>query len=445
MQINEIRLNDKNPRLIKGDKFKQLVKSIKAFPKMMELRPIVIDDDGVIIGGNMRYQAIKVGLKMTEIPDAWVIRASALTEEQKREFVIKDNVGFGEWDFDILANEWDLDELKEWGLDLPGMEGPEEKPEAKDDGFQVPEHIETDIIPGDVIEIGSHRLICADSRHTDQLERLFAGHIADLIVTDPPYNVDYSSKNEMLNRAANVDKSYAGKRAVKPIENDKMSDSDFYQFLLEAFTAAGAYLKPGGAVYVWHADMKGLPFRQAFIDSGIDLKQCLIWVKNELILGRNDYHWKHEPCLYGWKPGAAHYFTDDRTNTTVIDDNIDLKKLSKAELLNMLQTILSDKTPTSVLRYDKPQRSEEHPTMKPVPLFGHLIENSSKPGEIVADFFGGSGTTMVAAHQLGRRAFIAEKDPNYCQVIVNRMTQLDPAIEIRKNGQPWNQNVKLAG
>lgn len=189
---------------------------------------------------------------------------------------------------------------------------------------------------------------------------------------------------------------------------------------------------------MWYAHIDALNFHQAFINSGLDLKQCLVWVKNALVMGRQDYQWRHEPCLYGWKPGAAHYFTDDRSNTTVIDDKVDLKKLSKAEMLAMLEEVFSDKVQTTVLRYDKPQRNAEHPTMKPVPLIGHLIGNSSKKGEAVADTFGGSGTTMVASHQLGRRAFLCEIDPKYCQVIVDRMRRLDPELEIKRNGKPWS-------
>ena len=420
MKITDIKPNPNNPRVIRDDKFDKLCRSLADFPQMMELRPIIIDADSVILGGNMRYQALRAS-GMQEIPDCWVKQAHELTEAQKQEFVIKDNVGFGEWDFDMLANLWDADDLEGWGLDLPEMDSVEVA-EAKEDDYEIPDNIKTDIVLGDLIEIGEHRLLCGDSTQTDTFEKFFAGKKADLIVTDPPYNVDYTG---------------GGEKKMK-IANDNMSDGDFYQFLYDFHTAIIAFLKCGGGIYVWHADSEGLNFRRAFIESGLDLKQCLIWVKNSLVMGRQDYQWKHEPCLYGWKPGAAHYFTADRTNTTVIDEKLDLKKLKKEEMLAMLQEIFSDKTKTSILYYDKPLKNDVHPTMKPVLLIAHLIENSSSQGDIIADGFGGSGTTMVAAHQLKRKAYVVEYDPKYCQVIVDRMLQLDMTLIVKRNGEIWS-------
>ena len=419
MKITDIRPNPENPRVIRDDKFTKLCHSIRDFPKMMELRPIIVDAEGIILGGNMRYQAVKAS-GMKEIPDCWVKRADELTDEQKREFIIKDNVGFGEWDYEMLSNIFDAEELAAWGLDIPEMAGPETV-EVKEDDYEIPDTIKTDIVAGDLIEIGEHRLICGDSTLVETFEKLFNGSQADLIVTDPPYNVDYTG---------------GGAEKLK-IANDNMSDGDFYQFLYNFHTAIGAILKCGGGIYVWHADSEGLNFRKAFIESGLLLKQCLIWVKNSLFMGRQDYQWKHEPCLYGWKPGAAHFFTQDRTNTTVIDDKLDLKKLKKEEMLAMLQDIFSDKIKTSVLYYDKPVRNDVHPTMKPVLLIAKLIENSSSQGDIIADAFAGSGTTMVAAHQLKRKAYVVEFDPKYCQVIVERMQALDFTLTIKRNGELW--------
>jgi DNA modification methylase len=167
-------------------------------------------------------------------------------------------------------------------------------------------------------------------------------------------------------------------------------------------------------------------------DAGIMVKQCLIWVKSSMVMGRQDYQWRHEPCLYGWKEGAAHYFVDDRTNTTVIEDKMDYKKLKKEELLKLVEEIMSDKTPSTIIRCDKQIRNDLHPTMKPILLLAPLIRNSSQPGQIVADGFLGSGSTMVAAHQLGRKCYGMELDPKYCQVIIDRMKKLDPNIEITK-------------
>jgi DNA modification methylase len=381
--INKIKANPNNPRVIKDDKFKKLVKSIQEFPKMMELRPIVVNDDMVVLGGNMRLKACKeLGLK--EVP---VIKASDLTEDQQRQFIIKDNVGFGEWDWDMLANEWDAQELDEWGLEVPELND-QENIEAQEDDYEIPDEVKTDIVLGDLFEIGEHRLLCGDSTQTDTFAKLFGDKLADLVVTDPPYNVDYE-----------------GGTGLK-IMNDSMGDGEFYQFLYDFYTALGAYTKKGGAWYVWHADSEGANFRLAMKNAGIMVKQCLIWVKSSLVMGRQDYQWKHEPCLYGWKEGASHSWYSDRKQTTVLE-------------------------------FDKPSKNGEHPTMKPVPLIAYQIGNSSKHGDIVADGFGGSGTTMVACHQLQRKAYIVEFDPKYCQVIVDRMLKLDPSLTVKKNGLPY--------
>jgi DNA modification methylase len=420
ISLNEIKNNPNNPRLVKDDKFKKLVKSIKEFPEMLKIRPIVVNKDMIVLGGNMRLKACKeAGLK--EVP---IIRAENLTEEQQREFIIKDNVGFGEWDWEILANEWDAEQLNEWGLEVPESDFIELEPEAYEDNFNIPDEVETDIVLGDIFEIGIHRLICGDSTLTDEWEKIFKGEEADLVITDPPYNVDYVGKT----------------KDALTIQNDKMGDDAFYQFLYDFYTALGSFTKPGGAWYVWHTDNESINFRLAFNDSGLFFHECLIWVKNSLVLGRLDYHKKHETCLYGWKPGAGHYFVPERDKTTVIEDKLDIKKLTKAEMAEMLTKMLSDKIPTSVLRADKPHRSELHPTMKPVLLISQLVQNSSKPGELIADGFLGSGTTMVAAHQLGRKCYGMELDPKYCQVIIDRMMKLDDSLEVKINGKKYEQN-----
>ena len=412
VKINSIKTNPRNPRLIKDDKFKKLVNSIKEFPQMLELRPIVVDENNIILGGNMRHKAcIEAGLK-----EVFIVQAKDLTEEQKDEFIVKDNLGFGEWDWDILANEWDTDKLEDWGLDLP-LDVSVEVLEAEEDNYDIPDEINTDIVIGDLFEIGEHRLLCGDSTQTDTWQKVMDDKLCDMVMTDPPYNVDYE-----------------GGTGLKII-NDSMSNSSFYQFLYDFYTALGSYTKKGGAWYVWHADSEGANFRQAMKDSGILLKQCLIWVKNSMVMGRQDYQWKHEPCLYGWKEGAAHYFTNERTHTTVIEDKIDIKKLTKDEMKKMLTEMLSDKNKTTIIHCDKPHRSAEHPTMKPILLLAPLIQNSSKENEIVADGFLGSGSTMVAAHQLKRKCYGLELDPKYCQVIVDRMKKLDPSLIIKRNGE----------
>lgn len=385
VEIKEVLPNPQNPRIIKDDKFKKLVESIKDFPQMLEMRPIVVNKDMIVLGGNMRLKACKeAGLK--KVP---IIRAENLTEQEQKEFIIKDNSSFGEWDWPELKANWDMEELEKWGMDIPKAFRVEK--EAEEDDYEVPDGgAETDIVLGDIFDIGPHRLICGDSTQTDTFKALFGPAFADLVVTDPPYNVAYEGKTK--------DKL--------TIKNDSMGDGDFYQFLYDFYTALGSYTKPGGAWYVWHADSEGANFRKAMSDAGIMVKQCLIWVKNSMVMGRQDYHWQHEPCLYGWKEGASHSWYSDRKQTTV-------------------------------LNFDRPQRNAEHPTMKPVPLIAYQIKNSSKEGDIVADGFGGSGTTMVACHQLNRKGYLVEFDPKYCQVIVDRMLKLDPSLEVKKNGKKY--------
>jgi site-specific DNA-methyltransferase (adenine-specific) len=387
IKLSTIKSNPNNPRVIKDDKFAKLVNSIKEFPAMMALRPMVVNADNIVLGGNMRLKALKEA-GYTDIPDEWVKSAESLTEDEQRRFIIADNVGFGEHDWAMLQTEWDVEELADWGLDIPDsklVSG-----ESEEDDYEIPDVIETDIVLGDLFEIGEHRLLCGDSTQTNTFEKLFNGQLADLVVTDPPYNVAYEGKT---------------KNKLK-IDNDKQSDSDFYQFLYDFYTALGSYTKSGGAWYVWHADSEGANFRKAMSEAGIMVKQCLIWVKQTMVMGRQDYQWKHEPCLYGWKEGASHGWYSDRKQTTILE-------------------------------FDRPSRSAEHPTMKPVLLFSYQIGNSSKQGDIVADGFGGSGTTMVACHQMNRKAYLVEFDPKYCQVIVNRMIALDPSIEIKLNGKPF--------
>lgn len=391
MKLSDIKANPDNPRVIKDEAFNRLVQSIKDFPKMMALRPMVVDDNLTVLGGNMRLRALRhLGYK--DIPDEWVKRASDLTEEEQKQFIIKDNVSVGDWDWDTLANEWDVQDLKDWGLEMPADWGGE-RVEAKEDDYEIPDEIETDIVVGDIFEIGEHRLLCGSSTQTDTWKRLMGDELADLVITDPPYNVDYKG----------------GTKDGLKMKNDNMSDGDFYQFLYDFYTALGSYTKAGGAWYVWHADSEGANFRKAMTDSGIIVRQCLIWVKNSMVMGRQDYQWKHEPCLYGWKGGAAHGWYSDRKQTTV-------------------------------LNFDRPQRNAEHPTMKPIPLIAYLIGNSSKADDIVCDGFLGSGSTMVAAHQLNRKCYGMELDESYCEVIVQRMLKLDNSLKITVNGEDKTQS-----
>jgi hypothetical protein len=305
ISVSKIKPNPNNPRLIKDDKFKKLVQSIKDFPDMLNKRPIVVNKDMIVLGGNMRLKAcIEAGMK--EVP----VIVADWSEEQQREFIIKDNVSGGEWDWDVLANEWDANKLTEWGLDVPDIQ----QLDAEEDDFDVPEGgIETDIVLGDLFEIGEHRLLCGDSTDSDAVGRLIC------LIRD---------------------------------------------------------------VFIW-----------------------LAWNKDQFTLGRGKYQNKYEPIWFGW--------VDNGT------------------------TFYGDRTQTNVWDIPRPKKSEEHPTMKPVELAAKAVEHASRKDDMVLDLFLGSGTTMVAAHQLNRKCYGMELDPKYCQVIIDRMLKLDPSLKIKRNGQEY--------
>jgi site-specific DNA-methyltransferase (adenine-specific) len=396
ISIKEIKENPNNPRKLNKDKYQKLLKSIQDLPQMLEYRPIVVNSDMVVLGGNMRLKALKE-LKYKEVP---IIIADELSEDQQKEFLIKDNLGYGEWDWDMIANEWDLPMLEDWGMDLPTDFTTQEELEAVEDDFDIPDEVQTDIVVGDLFEIGEHRLLCGDSTDSDAVETLMNGEKYDLIITDPPYNVALGMETKEQAKARNR------RTDGLIIQNDKMSDSDFVKFLTDYFTTTLLSTKKGGGIYVFFADMELRSFVDAFLDGGFKLSQQLIWLKQTMVMGRKDYHCKHEPILYGWYEGEAHNWYSDRKQTTILE-------------------------------FDRPQRNGEHPTMKPIKLIEYLMTNSSKEGDLIGDGFLGSGSTMVASHQLKRKCYGMELDPKYCQVIIDRMIKLDPTIKIKKNGKPY--------
>lgn len=309
--------------------------------------------------------------------------AAGWSDAQKRAYVIADNklaLNAG-WDNELLALE--LAELDGLGFDveLTGFSDeeikalmPVEVTEGLTDPDDAPDVQENPVtVPGDVWVMGKHRLLCGDSTSVDDLAKLTQGTLVDMWLTDPPYNVAYEG----------------GTKEKLTIKNDSMGDDQFRQFLRDAYTAADTVMKPGAVFYIWHADSEGYNFRGAAKDAGWTVRQCLIWKKSSMVLGRQDYQWKHEPCLYGWKDGAGHLWAADRKQTTILE-------------------------------FDKPARNGEHPTMKPVALFEYQLLNNTKGGDIVLDSFGGSGTTLIAAEKNGRTAMIMELDPRYCDVIVKR-------------------------
>lgn len=375
-KIGNIKANPNNPRLIKGEKYNQLVKSIQDFPEMLKIRPIVVNDDMVVLGGNMRLKACKeAGLKEIQI-----IKASDLTVDQQREFIIKDNVGFGEWDWQMIANEWDADQVTEWGLDIPDFP----VKDAQEDNYDIPDEIQTDIVLGDLFEIGPHRLLCGSSTEADAVAKLLYGKEPYLMVTDPPYGVDYNADWRNHTGIARAD------RAIGKVQNDEQAD------WTEALS-----LTPSKVAYVWHAGRHAATVQTSLESAGFQMRSQIIWVKNNIVISRGDYHWKHEPCWYAVKKGSKGNWASDRKQTTVWE-------------------------------IDKPMKSETgHSTQKPVECMARPIANHD--GDVYDPFIG-SGTTMVAAHQLNRKCYGMEIDPKYCQVVVDRMLKLDPAIEIKKNG-----------
>jgi site-specific DNA-methyltransferase (adenine-specific) len=382
-------------------------------------QPIVVDDNNVVVIGHCRLLAAK-RLGLREVP---VTVASGLTDEEIRELRIADNkTNESAWDFEMLDRDRAGLAFDGFAFDwMQASDGGEEppEPEAVEDNFDPDEDVpeESDIKLGDVFILGRHRLMCGDSTDSDDVLTLMGGEKVDLFLTDPPYNIDYKYKQE------NLAQFRTNKRVANgnvEIANDAMSNGEFMDFLLHAFSSANKVMRPGCAFYVWHADLYGHIFRQAVIDTGWNLKQVLIWVKNRFTLSRQDYHYRHEPVLYGWKDGAAHYFIDSRKNDTVFDDAIDIKKLSKQEMAALLEEVFSDKVPTTVLYEDRPFFNDIHPTMKPIKLMARLVANSSKLGWNVLDLFGGSGSTMMACEQLGRNCYTMELEPCYVQAIIQR-------------------------
>lgn len=375
-----------NPRKLSKDQRSNLKDSLLRFGLV---DPVIVnkhkDRKDIIVGGHQRLKVWSGDLEHDTVPTVEV----NLSLEQERELNVRLNKNTGEFDSELLAEYYNQEELIEWGFDegdLNFFEG--ESLEAEEDDYQVPDEIITDIVLGDLFEIGEHRLLCGSSTETDTWSRLMNDELCDMVVTDPPYNVNYEGSNGLT------------------IENDNMDDTSFYQFLYDFYTSLGSYTKPGGAWYVWHADLEGHNFRKAFMDADLKISSTLIWKKNSLVMGRSDYHWQHEPCLYGWREGAAHNWHSDRKQTTILE-------------------------------FDKPSRNGDHPTMKPVELISYQINNSSKQSELVCDGFLGSGTTMVASHQLKRKCYGMELDPKYCQVIIDRMMKLDSNLVVKRNGEPY--------
>ena len=375
MKVSDLVEYENNPRK-NDDAVNAVARSIKEFGFKV---PVIIDSNNVIIAGHTRVKACKQ-LGITEVP---CVIADDLTEDQIKAFRIADNktAELAEWDLDKLNEELSFIEMDMSQFGFEDLEQELDR-DVLEDEFNEEEEL-TDkpySKKGDIFILGRHKLMCGDSTISDDVKKLVDGNRIDMIFTDPPYNVDYVGANGMT------------------IQNDKQKDEDFYNFLLLAYKNMFNSVKEGGSIYVCHADTEGLNFRRAFKEVGFKLSGCLIWVKNSLVLGRSPYQYRHEPILFGWRPGASHYFIDDRTQTTVWE-------------------------------YNKPKANNLHPTMKPLELVGKAIKNSSKRNENVLDLFGGSGSTLIASEQIQRNSYLMELDEKYVDVIVKRYLRFVQSYE----------------
>lgn len=403
----------------------KIIKSIKkhgfAFPFFVWKH----DDINHVFDGHGRLMALKLlQEKGEEIPPLPVVYVNAKDEAEAKEMLLKLNSNYGHMTQESVLNFLDGINIDFEDLELPDgaidfTKLIDEQDELDDEEVpELDELSEPDSKPGTVYELGPHRLMCGNSCDPDDMSKLMDGQKADLICTDPPYNVDYEGSDG------------------KKIQNDHMEDSNFLNFLVDAFNTMFSVLKNGGVYYIWHADSEGYNFRTAVKKCGGTVRQCLIWVKNSLVLGRQDYQWRHEPCLYGWKEGSGHYWDGRRDLSTVIDKRKDYKNMSKEQLLEEIKKLTGENVPASIIYEDKPKRNDDHPTMKPVPLFVKLIRNSSKEEDIVLDSFGDSGTTLIACAKLNRSARLMELDPRYCDVIRKRWTKYaqENGLEVGSGG-----------
>lgn len=371
-----IKLDRRNYRK-HDDKNKNLIK--KSLEECGAGRSIVVDAEDEIIAGNGVFEQakkLKIPVKVVETDGSELVvvkRTDMKSDDERRKrLAVMDNStsDSSEFDFELLSVDFNLPDLQEMGIEMPDLEENEEIEIIED---EIPERAQTRCKKNDVWQLGEHRLMCGDSTDLDSVDRLMCGSFADLFITDPPYNVNYEG---------------ATKDRLK-ILNDNMKNDEFRSFLKKAFSAADAHMRAGAAFYIWHSDSEGEIFRGSCSDVGWKIRQCLIWNKNQIVLGRQDYQWKHEPCLYGWKDGRSHLWTNDRKQSTVLD-------------------------------CEKPKENKAHPTMKPVRLFDYLIKNNTKKSDLVLDLFAGSGTSIMACEQNRRKCFSMELDEHYCDVILQR-------------------------
>ncbi|MEN6375517.1 MAG: DNA methyltransferase [Smithella sp.] len=400
VKLSEIKLNPDNPRRISDADMERLVKSINDFPEMMSLREIVVDETMTVLGGNMRTLA----LRKTGAKECTAKIVKGLTEAQKREFVIKDNGSMGEWDFDLLANGWSDLPLDDWGVDLPEdwLNGDKSETTESDAEPQIDRAEELNKIwqvkSGDLWQIGEHRLLCGDSTKAEDVGRVMGGEKADMVFTDPPYGVSYAEKNTYLNAISR------GNRIQTEIVGDHKTYKELAdEIIYPAFCQIKEILADRSSYYITApqgGDLLMMMMMMMMQKAGLVLRHMLIWVKNNHVLGRTDYNYKHEPILFGWVNVHDFYGKGEHHFST--------------------------------WEIPKPLKSDLHPTMKPVELVVNALLNSTSDNGIMADLFGGSGTSMVACQNTKRKCRMSEITPDYCAVILQRMADAFPGIEIRR-------------
>ena len=407
VDINSIKPYKYNAKLHPQEQINQIKESIDKFG--MD-DPIGIWKDE-IVEGHGRLLACKE-LGYTEVP---IIRLDHLTDEERKAYTLIHNklTMNSDFDIDILNQELiqiETIDMESFGFEIsPNLDDVDDL--IEDEAPEIKEEPKSKL--GDIYQLGNHRLMCGDSTKLEDVEKLLDGELVDLVVTDPPYNVDIG--------ITDLEEAKIRKRRLdgKTIQNDKMTSDEFASFLEDTFSNMNKALKPGGAYYIWFASRNHINFEEALNKNGLEVRQELIWVKNSLVMGRQDYQWKHEPCLYGWKEGAAHYFINTRKETTTTEETIDFDNLKKDQAIALLKEIYNE-VPTTTIHEDKPSRSDIPPTMKPIKLIGRQVRNSSRAGEKVLDLFGGSGSTLIACEQLGRINYTMEYDPLYVDAIIER-------------------------
>ena len=411
LPIGKIKANPNNPRTIKDDKFFKLVQSLKDLPEMAKVRPVVVNQDMVVLGGNMRLKAMKeAGWKEApvEIVD-W-------DEEKQRQFIIKDNVGFGEWDWEMLANEWDAEQLEDWGLDIPAFDDPKEL-EAQEDEYEIPDEVQTDIVLGDLFEIGPHRLLCGDSTDSDAVARLMNGEKWNLLATSPPYNQGESNGDLLHTKGLGVGKKQASLYNQK--NSDNKTSEEYFNFSINILTTASIFKNDEAHTACWNIAYNSKSRddygKIIFSDKNpFKVKETIIWDKTHSInLPQVGIYSRRCELVFVMSANDKY-----RTSQTYNDCRWNYWQIKSAG-----SQVTGEAT--------------EHRAAYPIEFAAKMIQDFSLKEDLIFEPFTGSGTTMIAAQQINRKCYGMEIDPKYCQMIIDRMLKLDPSLEVKRNGEPY--------